>query len=336
VTVGAATPDRRVISYAQNFEDVMLARALRGKTDGFYIDVGAMDPVVHSVTCHFYEQGWHGINVEPVHHHFARLVAERPRDINLNFALGEREEERPLYEVADSGLSSLDSAIATAAAEGHGYPTGRAATRVTTLAHICAEHAAGRVIDFLKIDVEGWERQVIAGNDWRRFRPRIVLVEATRPNSPEPAWADWEPILLANDYLFVWFDGLNRFYVRREDAPLKAHFTVPPNVFDDFILWDVARLDIERARVQEEHARLSESHMRLIDDHTTLEEAYVKLENERAKLEQDLARANGLATERAAEIARQAAQLDAVYRSRSWRITAPIRWLGERIHDRRR
>ncbi len=52
-------------SYAQNFEDVMLWRALRHIDQGYYIDVGAWSPELDSVTKAFYEHGWHGINVEP-------------------------------------------------------------------------------------------------------------------------------------------------------------------------------------------------------------------------------------------------------------------------------
>ena len=54
-----------MISYAQNFEDVILWRALRDVPNGFYIDIGAGHPVADSVTMHFYEHGWRGINVEP-------------------------------------------------------------------------------------------------------------------------------------------------------------------------------------------------------------------------------------------------------------------------------
>jgi len=295
-----------VISYAQNFEDVMLARAFRGSSRGFYIDVGAMDPVTHSVTCHFYEQGWHGINIEPSAAHFARLAALRPRDTNLNLALGEREELRDFYDVPESGLSSLAQPDAAAA---H-----------VTLARICAEHVGGRTVDFLKIDVEGWERQVIAGGDWQRFRPRIVLVEATRPNSPEAAWAAWEPMLLERGYLFAYFDGLNRFYLRREDAALSRHFAVPPNVFDDFVPWDVERLTRERDGARVEHAQLSESHLRLSESHARLLE-----EHDRALTE--------LAREAGQRMALET-ELKSVYGSHSWRVTAPLRRLARLLGRR--
>ena len=77
-----------MISYAQNLEDVLLARAFAGVDTGFYIDVGAFDPDIDSVTRHFYDAGWRGINIEPVAATACAVCAERPRDINLNVALG--------------------------------------------------------------------------------------------------------------------------------------------------------------------------------------------------------------------------------------------------------
>ena len=76
------------VSYAQNYEDVTLLRALGDVASGFYIDVGANDPRFDSVTRAFYERGWHGINIEPVPHWHERLRSDRPRDLNLRVAAG--------------------------------------------------------------------------------------------------------------------------------------------------------------------------------------------------------------------------------------------------------
>jgi len=100
------------ISYAQNFEDVMLYRALKDVQHGFYIDVGAQDPEVDSVTRAFYDRGWHGINIEPVQHWFEKLERDRPHDINLRVAVSDHEGELTLYESDASGLSTSDSAFA--------------------------------------------------------------------------------------------------------------------------------------------------------------------------------------------------------------------------------
>jgi FkbM family methyltransferase len=222
-----------VISYAQNYEDVILARVFPGKTDGFYIDIGAADPIEHSVTKHFSDLGWRGINIEPIRSYWEKLTAERPRDVNLQVAVGERHETRTFYNISNQYLSTLDPATAALGVEAGGVLT-EEPIELWTLAEICQRHAADTPIDILKIDVERWEEQVIRGGDWVRFRPRVVVVEATEPNSPTPRFENWEPMFLAAGYLFVYFDGLNRFYLRSEDSALKVCFATPPNVFDRY------------------------------------------------------------------------------------------------------
>jgi FkbM family methyltransferase len=224
-----------MISYAQNFEDVILRRLFRDRTDGFYIDVGAMDPVFDSVTKHFYDLGWSGINVEPNEHFYSRLLELRPRDINLNLALGDKDEEKEFYVFEDIGNSTFDVASRERCLE-QGFEAKPKRIKVTTLAAICRDYVR-RPIDFLKIDCEGWEKFVLNGADWDRFRPIVLVIEATEPGTDIPAWSEWEPCLIEHArYDMVYFDGLNRFYLRREDAVLRFHFELPPNFFDQFKL----------------------------------------------------------------------------------------------------
>ena len=100
-------PGSIVISYAQNFEDVMLNRVFADQTTGFYIDVGAMDPVLDSVTKTFYDRGWTGINIEPDARSFASVAAARERDINLNVAVGDKPEVRSFYNFDTEGISTF-------------------------------------------------------------------------------------------------------------------------------------------------------------------------------------------------------------------------------------
>jgi hypothetical protein len=130
------------------------------------------------------------------------------------------------------GLSSMIERHARASAAELGKAVSTAVVPVTTLAALCAERAP-RVIDFLKIDVEGAERDVLVGADWQQFRPKVVLVEAFAPDTFEPAWDDWEPILTANGYHYVFTDDLNRYYVAEEAADLARRFAAAPASFDD-------------------------------------------------------------------------------------------------------
>lgn len=211
----------------------MLRRVFGERKTGFYIDVGAMDPVIESVTKFFYDQGWCGINIEPNESFFLKLNSQRERDINLNVAIGDREEARTLYASNETGLSTLDERNRDLFVE-RGFQSEEKTIRVTTLAAVCQEYV-DRPIDFLKIDCEGWEKRALAGADWSRFRPTVVVVEATLPNNRVPAWSEWEPILVEEgEYDMVYFDGLNRFYLRRDSPGLRTHFATPPNVFDKF------------------------------------------------------------------------------------------------------
>ena len=91
-----------MISYAQNFEDVILARLFEGVRDGFYVDIGAAHPTELSVTRHFYDLGWSGINVEPIASHHALFERDRPRDVNVNAAAGAAPGEATFYEVRNN------------------------------------------------------------------------------------------------------------------------------------------------------------------------------------------------------------------------------------------
>jgi FkbM family methyltransferase len=222
-----------MISYAQNYEDVMLSRVFGHRADGFYVDVGAADPVNLSVTKWFYDLGWSGINIEPHPEFFERLKTERPRDINLNCGAGAADGTAVLNEFSIREWSSFSTNAA-------GDPSGPTlvATRpvpICTLNTILDQHGRGRRVDFLKVDVEGWEKEVLSGIDLRKHRPTIILVEAVDRNT-HAINSDWEGILLGSDYKLAYFDGLNKFYVSVEESDAESHFAVPPNVFDDFQL----------------------------------------------------------------------------------------------------
>ena len=221
-----------MLSYARNAEDVVLARAFGAQPSGFYIDVGAGDPESGSVTRHFYEREWSGINVEPSPRGHALLRAARPRDLNLPVTLA----GHPPADREDPAGGDVE---------------------VTTLAELCARHVTGAV-DFLRIDASGAEDAVIQGGDWTRFRPRVVLVLTARAGPVDPSPAPGEARLLAANYRFALFDGLNRFYARGEDAPLLSRLAAPANVHDDWAPHRyVSRLaELERS-VAELEARLA-------------------------------------------------------------------------------
>jgi len=99
----------RNISYSQNQEDVLLSLALHDIDAGFYIDVGASHPEVDSVTKHFYDLGWHGINIEPDLEAYELFTEHRKRDQNFNLAIGSTNSEVMFYKSSVLGRHSLKS-----------------------------------------------------------------------------------------------------------------------------------------------------------------------------------------------------------------------------------
>lgn len=279
-----------VISYAQNFEDVMLWRALKHIEKGFYMDIGAWLPDIDSVTKAFYDSGWSGINIEPDFDAYSRLVKERPRDINLQLAVSDKHGEADLHIIKGTGLTTLRDDIA----EKHlstDYLKTTIHIQVRTLNEICNEYVPSHQdIHFLKVDVEGMEEAVLRGNDWSRYRPWIIVIEATLPNSQQETHEIWEHILRSARYQFAYADGLNRFYVADEHSELLPAFKYPPNVFDHFKL-NAQHWAEERA------GELDMRNRELITELTRERERSQSLEQE----------------------------LQSAYTSYCWRITAPLR-----------
>jgi FkbM family methyltransferase len=231
-----------MISYAQNFEDVVLERVFHDVAIGRYIDLGGYDPVRDSVTKHFYDRGWSGVNVEPVARFHRAFQEQRPRDTNLNCACGSQIGTAEFHEWGDSGLSTYRETFDTEALAALGYARTTHTVPLTTLAEITRQMPPGE-IDFLKIDVEGVERDVLLGADWQSCRPRVIVIEAIKPKLPgsdpysfEPAWPDWEDILVEHGYEVALFDGINRFYYRGEEPALRTPLSYPANVTDGFMI----------------------------------------------------------------------------------------------------
>ena len=226
-----------MVSYAQNGEDVVLARAFPATHRGLYIDVGAADPVNHSVTKHFYDHGWRGINIDPSPGWYALLCRHRPDEVNLQAGIGAAPGVMTLYEgpPGHPGGATFSTRQAQVYEAELGRPLTTVEVPIMTLAQVCADHVGERTIDFLKVDAEESELAVLEGADWDRWRPRVVVVEATEPNRPVANHHMWEPVLLEARYRFVLFDGLNRFYVRAEEPELMVPLRAPANVFDDFV-----------------------------------------------------------------------------------------------------
>jgi len=340
------------LSYAQNFEDVMLWRALGHVSNGMYVDIGAQHPRIDSISRAFYERGWRGVHVEPVPAFAQLLRADRPDETVLQVALGEQEGTLELNVFADTGLSTAITSYAERHQVERGYAVERIQTPVLTLKSALA-WLAGKDVHWLKIDVEGFEEQVLRGWDSQRLRPWILVVEATVPNSTETDYEKWEPLVSAAGYRFVYFDGLNRFYIANEHPELAAAFAAPPNIFDAVEVSGQASWGLCNFAVAQSQSQIDSLMERLHVRDAELTSAEARIRSAEAALADALARASQLEQQLAA-MSRQAGEaeelkhtahhwwhtaeelrkqvdglsgeLGHVYASKSWRLTEPLRF----------
>jgi FkbM family methyltransferase len=167
-------------TYAQTGEDLILAGLLRGRTNGFYVDVGAHHPQRLSNTYLFYRRGWRGINIDPLPGSMAHFRRRRPRDINLEIAISQTPSPLTYYMFNDGAFNSFDPAVIERYRH-HARLRLRGQVTVQTyrLEDVLTEHLpASTPLDFLSVDAEGFDLEVLHSNNWNRYRPRFALVES--------------------------------------------------------------------------------------------------------------------------------------------------------------
>lgn len=167
------------LSYSQDGEDMVLRRMFEGRRSGFYVDVGAHHPFRFSNTCYFHRLGWRGINIDPNPDGIAEFRKARPLDTNLCVGVSDEAGNLRYHLFNEPALNTFDPVLAAERAriadyhlvETHEIPVRR-------LDDLLSDYLPeGQAIDFLSIDVEGLDLQVLKSNDWDRFRPLVLLVE---------------------------------------------------------------------------------------------------------------------------------------------------------------
>jgi uncharacterized protein YjiS (DUF1127 family) len=173
---------------------------------------------------------------------------------------------RVFYEAPGTGLSTFDSP----GLEPHrarGLPVLEYPVPTLTLASICRQYVKGE-IHFLKIDAENSEEEVLRGADLQTFRPWIILIESTLPNSSEPTHPGWEHFLRDADYEFLFFDGINRYYSSAEKAGvMRPHFDRPANPVDCYRSFREIELDQQCQRATASVNKLKARSAALAGDH---------------------------------------------------------------------
>ncbi len=170
----------RVYSWSQEGEDRILARIFEGKETGFYVDVGAHHPKRFSNTYLFYRKGWRGINIDAMPGSMRLFNKMRPRDINLELGVGIVPEIRKYYVFDEPALNGFSEDLSvTRNTKGKYHLLNEIDIKTNTLSNILNKHLPTETtIDFMSIDVEGLDFEVIKSNNWNKYRPNVLIVEA--------------------------------------------------------------------------------------------------------------------------------------------------------------
>jgi len=169
------------LCYGQDGEDLILDRLLERQATGFYVDVGAHHPVRFSNTYMFYRRGWHGINIDAMPGCMRLFDRVRPRDINLECGVAAQAGVLSYHRFNEPALNTFDPAEAALKNKPPYQLLDTVDVKVERLDALLSQHVpAHQAIDFLSVDVEGKDEEVLRSNDWQRFRPRFVLAETLR------------------------------------------------------------------------------------------------------------------------------------------------------------
>ena len=211
-------PKYHAKSYAQEGEDLMLARYFESKTGGFYIDVGAHHPQRFSNTYYFYNRGWRGINIDATPNSMDLFKKVRPKDINILAAISDKNGHMQFYEFNEPALNTLSKEVAESR-ENLGYKIIRE-TRIETLPLkdvLDKNISPNQKIDFMSIDIEGEDLNALKSNDWSKYRPEIILVEILSPKEDYTfvANSDVEQYLKTQNYSFF-AKSMNTYFFKRD------------------------------------------------------------------------------------------------------------------------
>lgn len=167
------------LSFSQEGEDLVLNRLFEKQKGGFYVDVGAHHPQRFSNTYFFYLKGWRGINIDAMPGSMELFEEVRPKDTNIEAAISDLSEELTYYMFNDPALNGFSKSISTDRDKIRGYKiVDRKVIKTQKLSDLLEVHLPeDQKIDFLSIDVEGLDYQVLLSNNWLKYKPTILLVE---------------------------------------------------------------------------------------------------------------------------------------------------------------
>lgn len=199
------------LSYSQSGEDMILDTIFGNIKDGFYVDIGANNPYVQSNTYFFYKKGWKGINVDALPGTKRMFDKARPRDINIEAGIDNKENEIRYFMFKSSFYNTFNELEAERKKQI--IPFKGVKTIKTILLSSLLDQYKVTNIDYLSVDVEGFDLNVLQSNDWNKWRPKIIITEFFSEGLDQ---IFQDPVFLylkSKDYIYLCNSATNAFYI---------------------------------------------------------------------------------------------------------------------------
>lgn len=190
-------------------EDIFINRVLKNINKGKYVDVGCYHPYKGSLTYKLYDRGWNGINIDISKTSIDLFNISRKKDINLNLAISNFDGETYYYE--NSPINQQNSLIQTNDLQK------KIKIQCFTLDTVLKNKDLEE-FDFLNIDVEGNELEVLKGFDLKKFKPKLITIENNDLTINEYLDSEVCKILIKSDYTLVNKIGVTNFFMPNQLA----------------------------------------------------------------------------------------------------------------------
>ena len=216
ITIGAK-PKK---SYSQCGEDLIVQYifSLRGIEKPSYLDIGANDPFTLSNTALFYHKGSRGINIEANPGLAKQFKTLRKDDINLNIGIGDKEDELDFYVMKDNTLSTFSKSECDQMVNSGKELASVQKIKLTIISKIIQQYHQGIFPDFLSLDVEGMDFDILRSIDFTQSLPKVICVEAAEysPNGSGERKNELIDFLLSKNYYEYANTNLNAIMVHRD------------------------------------------------------------------------------------------------------------------------
>ena len=204
-------------SYSHQGQDLILRDLFRNKTGGIFVDIGCNHPIIESNTYLLYKMGWSGFGIDGESLFAKEWLKYRDRDCFINAVVDRDTGKATFYKFPNHTMSTSDKQTMEAYTEKHGQPDDTILVETIPVEDILIEYKVPGEFELLCCDVEGKDLEAIKSVNFKKFRPKVILVEIKLFNFYKPKDSDTVNFLYDNNYIMIAKTPLDGFFVNRNE-----------------------------------------------------------------------------------------------------------------------